>query len=193
MPEASSINWPGRGSHGGGFHSLRPPPEGASASNAAPLSSPILFPPPVFLSRHTIRRRDDARQIRLLPQERYPPPIGPPPRAVASPSRPLPRVTSSPQSSPTSSIGHSSPLESNPPQQPAATMEQNPQFPFVRSSALMTREQEALQSSNALRTGTQLRADDLRQPRQFPSTEGQTDHHVVQGGQLHPWNLPGRV
>ncbi|KAL7966537.1 hypothetical protein HDV63DRAFT_397132 [Trichoderma sp. SZMC 28014] len=192
MPEASSIDSPGRGSHGGGFHSLRPPPEGAFASMAAPLPSSIALPSPVFLSRHTIRRSDDARQIRLLPQERYPPPIGPPPRAVASPSRPLPRAASSPQSAQTGPISDSSTLEPAPPQQSAATMEQNPQLPLVPSTAPMTQEQEALRFINALHTGTRSRADDLRQPRQLPSTEGQTNHRVVQGRQLHPWFIPGR-
>ncbi|KAM0464993.1 hypothetical protein ACHAPV_001985 [Trichoderma viride] len=177
---------------GGGFRSLRPPPEGASASNTAPLACPILLPPPVFLSRFTIRRRDDARQIRLLPQERYPPPTGPPPRAVVFPSMPLPGVTSSPPSSPTDPINHPNPLGSNTPQQPAATMEQNPQHQFVPSSAPMIRGQEALGLGNALRNEMQLRPDGLRQSRQFASTERQPDHHAVQGGQLPPWSFPGR-
>ncbi|PON25809.1 hypothetical protein TGAM01_v205246 [Trichoderma gamsii] len=192
-PEASPLVSLGRNApNGGGFRSVRPPPEGASAANAAPLACPLLPPPPVFHSRFTIRRRDEARQIRPLPQERYPPPTAPPPRAVAFPSRPLPRVTSSPPASQTGPINHPSLLGSNPPQQPAATMEQNPQLPFVPSSAPMIREQEALRVGNALRTGMPLRSDDLRQPRPLPSPQRQPDHQVVQGGQLHPWNLPGR-
>ncbi|UKZ58884.1 uncharacterized protein TrAtP1_000206 [Trichoderma atroviride] len=178
--------------NGGGFRSLRPPPEGALASNAAPLPCLPVLPPPIFPSRFTLRRRDDARQIRLLPPERYPPPTGPPPRAEASPSRPLPQVPSSPPSPQPAPINHPSPLGSNPPQQPAAMMEQHPQLPFVPSSAPMIRGQEALGLRNALRTGMQLRSDDLRQPTQFPSTERQPDHHVVQARQLSPWNFPGR-
>lgn len=193
-PEASPLVSLGRNApNGGGFRSLPPPPEGASLSNAAPLACPLLPPPPVFHSRFTIRPRDEARLIRPLPQERYPPPSAPPPRAEASPSRPLPRVTSYTPASPISPTNHPNPLGSNPPQRPAATMEQNPQLSVVPSSAPIIREQEALRLGNALRTEIQLRSDDLRQPRPFPSPQRQHDHHVVQGGQLHRWDLPGRV
>ncbi|KAK1245458.1 hypothetical protein MKX08_005087 [Trichoderma sp. CBMAI-0020] len=178
--------------NGGGVRNLRPPPEGAPASKDAPLPCLPVLPRDVFLSRFTIRRRDDARQTRPLPQVRYPPPTGPPPRAEASPSKPLPQVTSCPPSSQTDHINQPSPLGSNPSQQAAAMMEQDPQLPFVPSSAPMAGEQNALGLGNALRTGMQLRSDDQGQPTQFPSTERQPDRHVVQAGQLSPWNFPGR-
>lgn len=183
----------GNASNQGSFRSLPAPPERASASNADALLFPLPLPSPVFFSRFTSRQGNDDPQIRPLPQARFPPPTGPPPRAEALSSSPLPRETSPSQPLPSRPINHPNPLGSNPPQRPAALMEQNPQFSLVPLSAPAIRAQEALRSGNVIRTGMQLRPEDLRQPRQFPSPQRQPDHHVPQGGQQYHWNFPGRV
>ncbi|KAL7921780.1 hypothetical protein ACQKWADRAFT_327393 [Trichoderma austrokoningii] len=174
------------------FRSLPATPPRASASNNVPPPPLIPLPSPIFLTRFTLRHNDDGRQVRPLPQARFPPPAGPPPRAETISSTFPPRISSSSPSSPDSSIIHADPLGSNPPQRRGATMERNPQFPSVPSSTPMSRAQEALRLGNALRTGMQPRPDAPRPPRLFPLPPNQPDGHGVQRGQQYHWNLPGR-
>lgn len=180
-------------SHQGSSGSQPEPFEIPSLSNldALPLSLPL--PSPVFLSEFTPHWSDDNPQMRPLPQERVPPSNGLPPRAEAFPPNALPQIASPSQPSQSWTINHPNPLGSNPPQGPAAMMEQNPQFPFAPSSVPPIAMQEALQSGNVVQAGMQLRPDDLRQSSQFPLPQRQPDHGVPQGGGQYHWDFPGRV
>lgn len=180
-------------SHQGTARSLPVPPERPSASNLDPLSLSLPLPSPVFRSEFTPRWSNDNPQISPRPQAQVPPPTEPLPRTEASSSSPSPQKIPPLKPMQSRPFNHPNPLGSNPPQGPAATMEQNPQPPFVPSSAPAGRVQETLRSGNPIHAGMQRRPDDLRQPRQLPLPQRQPDYHAPQGGQQYNWNFPGRV